>query len=87
MINEQSPSSRIKVYAMLDRVLPTETEREGTGGYLSTLHLSNYADMLSWGSLLCIKDVGNTVYVYRKNRERTAFGMNSPYREVQTIPT
>ena len=82
MINEQSLSSRTKVYAMLDCVLPTERERQRTGGYVSTLHLSNYVDILSWGSLLCIKDVGSTVYIYRKIRERTAFGMNSPYREL-----
>jgi len=81
MTNEQSPSSRIKIYVLLDCVLSTETEKQRTGGYLSALHLFNYTDMLSWRSLPHIKDVGSTVYIYRKIRGKVAFGKNSPCRE------
>lgn len=61
-------------------------QRQRGRGQVDICTLSNYADMLSRGSFLYIKDVGSTVYIYRKIRERTAFTMNSPYREVWTIP-
>lgn len=56
-----------------------QTEGGGTAGYVSFHHIC----MLILLSLLQIKNMDGTVYMYRTIRGGTAMRMSSPYKEVE----